>query len=135
MDCVFCKIISGSIPSAKVYEDDDVFAFLDIAPANKGHVLVIPRKHFKNMDDIPEKELSSLMLAVKRISKAVVEATGADGYNILNNNAAAAGQVVLHIHFHIIPRYKDDGIDLGWRHLEYAKDEAGELAKSISRFL
>lgn len=108
-DSIFTKILKGEIPSTKVYEDDSVFAILDINPVHKGHVLVIPKDEYKDIHDIPEELFAHLMVIVKRLAKAVKEATGADGINILMNNEAAAGQVIFHAHVHIVPRFAEDG--------------------------
>lgn len=107
-DCIFCKIIKKEVSASKLYEDKHAFAFLDISPANKGHTLVIPKKHYETIDKIPEKELGKVMNTVQKIAKALDKIS--DGVNIVQNNKSAAGQLVPHLHFHIIPRYKDDGI-------------------------
>jgi histidine triad (HIT) family protein len=108
-DCLFCKIISGKIPSNKVYEDDAVFAFLDIYPASEGHTLVAPKKHFSNFTDMNAEDVASLFEAARKITDAVEKAFSADGSNIGINNGEAAGQEVLHVHVHVIPRKKGDG--------------------------
>ena len=108
MDCLFCKIIKGEIPSSKVYEDERVFAFLDIGPINKGHTLVIPKKHVTNIFDIETEDLDALSEAVRKIAPAVKKALDADGVNIMSSNGEAAGQVIMHSHIHIIPRFKGD---------------------------
>ena len=110
--CVFCKIIDGSIPSSKVYEDDDVIAILDLSQAEKGHTLVIPKKHFSNILDIEDYEYLKVMNKAKDIAKAVVKAFNADGVNILNNCNEAAGQTVMHFHVHVIPRYNNDDLKI-----------------------
>ncbi|MBU1854521.1 MAG: HIT family protein, partial [Nanoarchaeota archaeon] len=104
-DCLFCKIVKGEISSAKVYEDDEFFAFLDIKPVNKGHTLVVPKHHCRNLLDFPKAEETDLMEFLKKVANAVVKAVGADGFNLGMNNEAAAGQVIFHAHFHIIPRF------------------------------
>ena len=108
MDCIFCKIVAGEIPSYKVYENEDVMAFLDIEPTSKGHTLIVPKKHFKNMEDIPVDELGKLMAGVKTVGTIVKEKFGAEGYNVMENNDPVAGQTISHIHYHIIPRASDD---------------------------
>jgi len=109
-DCLFCKIVKGEIPSKKVYEDENVIAFLDINPASKGHTLVVPKKHCLNIFDIDEEVLKNVITAVKKVATMIKEKLSADGINILQNNGQRAGQIVEHFHFHIIPRYKDDKI-------------------------
>jgi len=129
-DCIFCKIVRGEIPSSKVYEDENIFAFLDIAPVHKGHTLVIPKEHFETILDIPEEELKELILAVKKIAIAVEKSVGADGFVITMSNKKAAGQVVPHAHFHIIPRFEDDGLK-HWPKIEYKEGELEEYKNKI----
>ena len=112
--CIFCKIIKGKIPCTKIYEDKNVLAFLDISPVNKGHALVMPKKHFDTLMDVPDDLLCEAMKIVKKLSKAVMKAVKADGINISINNYKAAGQLVPHLHVHIIPRFKDDSLKLDW---------------------
>lgn len=130
MSCIFCKIIGGEIPSHKVYEDDKNLAFLDISPVNPGHILVIPKKHFSNMEEAPENDLCELMKAVKKVGRAMKDGLGADGYNINVNNDPVAGQIIPHLHFHIIPRTEGDGLKL-WAQSKYKEGEAEETAKKI----
>jgi histidine triad (HIT) family protein len=113
-NCVFCKIVKGEIPATKLYEDELTLSFLDINPASKGHSLVIPKKHYPTMLDIPEMELAELIKAVQKIGAAAMKATKADGFNIIQNNKEAAGQVVQHLHFHVVPRFKNDGLKLSF---------------------
>ena len=108
-DCLFCKIISGEIPSQKVYEDEDVLAFLDINPIAPGHVQLIPKAHFLNMAEASGESLRSLISVAPKIAKAICESLDYKGYNFTTNNGGVAGQEVMHLHFHIIPRKKDDG--------------------------
>jgi len=109
-DSIFTQIIKDKIPSSKVYEDDESIAFLDIHPVNKGHVLVVPKKQYRNIYDTPDEVLAHLMVVAKKLSCAIKEATKADGINIIMNNEPAAGQMVTdHVHLHIIPRHIGDG--------------------------
>lgn len=108
-DCLFCKIISGKIPSYKIYEDDAVFAFLDINPASEGHTLVAPKKHFSRFTDMNAGEVCSLFEVAREITAAVEKSSLAEGSNIGINNGEAAGQEVPHVHVHVIPRRKGDG--------------------------
>ncbi|MBU0472418.1 MAG: HIT family protein, partial [Nanoarchaeota archaeon] len=121
-DCLFCKIVKGEISSAKVYEDDEFFAFLDIKPVNKGHTLVVPKHHCRNLLDFPKAEETDLMEFLKKVANAVVKAVGADGFNLGMNNEAAAGQVIFHAHFHIIPRFKNDNLG-SWPHKDISEKE------------
>ena len=109
-DCVFCKIISGEFDSAKIYEDDDVFVFLDIKPFTKGHALVIPKAHTENVFDIPEDSLEKVMVVGKKVAQKIKEVLRADGIRLSQSNGKAAGQEVMHFHLHVIPRYADDGL-------------------------
>ncbi len=131
-ECIFCRIIKGEIPSNKVYEDEQVFAFLDIAPVNPGHTLVIPKKHYKNIEEIPEDLLSNLMSVVKKVGLGVKKGLPSEGYNIGLNNDPVAGQVVSHLHFHIIPRKSDDGLHL-WPGKEYQEGEATQILEKIRK--
>lgn len=112
MDCIFCKIIKGEIPSYKIYEDEKTYAFLDIACDSFGHTLVIPKKHCQNVLDCDDEYLHATITTVKKIAKHFVEDCGFDGVNILNASGESAQQTVFHLHFHIIPRKKEDGIDI-----------------------
>ena len=132
-NCIFCKIIKEEIPAEKIYEDDSTLAFLDISPVNKGHALVIPKEHHETITEIPEELLKNTISTVQKIAKAVENIS--DGINIMQNNKEIAGQVVPHVHFHIIPRLKDDGFKLNWRHTEYQKNEIKEFSKKIKSFL
>jgi histidine triad (HIT) family protein len=134
-ECIFCKIVAGEIPAACIYEDDAVFAFLDIGPVNKGHALVIPKMHFEKVDQCPAHILSSVAAQIGRIAKAVVGASACDGYNVLCNNGRVAGQVVEHVHFHIIPRFEGDDCLKGWPAKTYADGEMDEMLKAIQKKL
>ena len=107
--CIFCAIAAGEVPSFKVYEDDLVLAYLDINPFSRGHTLVIPKGHAAGILDVDDETLSALVLRVKKVAAHVKEVLGCDGFNILQNNGAAAGQTVPHLHFHIVPRRGEGG--------------------------
>lgn len=132
-DCIFCKIIKGDIPCAKIYEDKNVFSFLDIAPINFGHALVIPKKHYGMITNIPDKMLSNVVSVINKVATALSK--NSDGINIMQNNGRAAGQLVPHVHFHVIPRYKDDGFRFNWRSKKYEKGKIEELAEKIKSLL
>lgn len=134
-NCIFCKIIKGEIPCAKIFEDDKVFSFLDIAPANKGHTLIVTKNHYETLLDTPDEDLNDMMLKAKKIVRAMSSALGCDGFNILINNKKVAGQLVLHAHIHIIPRFKGDGIDLNWMPKKYNDKEIDEFKEKIKSFL
>lgn len=104
MDCIFCKIVKGEIPSYKIYEDENVLAFLDINPVSVGHTLIIPKNHTLDLETIEEEEINRIMICAKKISKLLMEKLGAQGYSLTQNNGIA--QEVKHYHLHIIPRYQ-----------------------------
>lgn len=119
-DCIFCKIVNNEIPSKIIFENDKILAFLDINPISKGHTIVITKNHYSTIESIPEEELSELFLSVKKISILIRKKLKIDGYNILLNNYRAAGQIIDHIHVHIIPRRTDDNLI----NLEIPKEQA-----------
>ena len=114
-DCVFCAIAAGEIPCFKVFEDDFALAYLDINPFSEGHTLVIPKAHTTGLLDTPEETLAALLARVKKVAAHLKSALGCDGFHILQNNGAAAGQTVGHIHFHIVPRRNGDPIEFANR--------------------
>jgi len=111
MDCVFCKIIAGGIPSRKIYEDEHAYAFLDIADDVDGHTLVIPKKHVVSIHDCDEETLAHLINTVQKVSKHYIDNCGYHGVNLLNASGEAAQQTIFHFHFHVIPRKSDDGVN------------------------
>jgi len=132
MDCVFCKIAAGELPSSRVYEDDEVVAFMDIGPLVKGHTLVVPKRHFDPITDAPDETLARVMAVVKKIVAAQLAGLGADGVNVHQSNGAVAGQVVPHLHFHVVPRFKDDRHTWNWRPRQYAdKSEMDSFGAKI----
>ncbi|MBX4188144.1 MAG: HIT family protein [Candidatus Doudnabacteria bacterium] len=133
-NCIFCKIINKEIPSSLIYEDDQALAFLSIRPISKGHTLVIPKVHSKDLLSTDEKDLVSTIVVVKKIAQAIVKATGAAGFNLGVNNGAHAGQEIFHLHFHIIPRYSNDGLK-PWPHLESEPKTGEDMAEEIKKFL
>ena len=108
-ECLFCRIVKGEIPAKKVYEDSDTFAFLDINPRNPGHTLVIPKKHYENLLEMPDKDAASLIQSVKKIAAMAMNGMKAQGVSISISNGQAAGQIVAHAHFHVIPRFLNEG--------------------------
>lgn len=130
-DCIFCKIIRGEIPCAQLYADDHVISFMDIGPVKRGHALVVPREHHATVFDMPAELGAHVMGAAQRVGRAIMAATGAEGLNIFQNNFAAAGQVVFHVHWHLTPRFSDDGLEL-WSQGQYGSmDEMLALAEAI----
>ncbi|WP_203364145.1 HIT family protein [Bacillus sp. REN10] len=137
-DCIFCKIINGDILSAKVYEDEHVYAFLDISQVTKGHTLVIPKVHKENVFELTSEQAAHLFEVVPKIANAIKKEFQAEGLNILNNNGAVAGQTVFHFHMHLIPRYgKNDGFHPIFQDHsgEYSKEEFQQIAQSIAQHL
>jgi histidine triad (HIT) family protein len=124
-DCVFCRIVRGELPCAKLYEDDEVLAFMDIAPIIKGHALVIPKHHIDPLTAVPEPLLGQVLRVVQRIAAAQMSGLRANGFNVHQSNGACAGQVVPHVHFHIIPRFEQDGHRWNWNAKTY--DSPAEL--------
>ncbi|MFD2630305.1 HIT family protein [Oceanobacillus kapialis] len=134
-DCIFCKIVNGDIPSAKVYEDEHVYAFLDISQVTKGHTLVIPKQHTKNIYETPPEIARELFERVPRIANAIKKTYNPIGMNLLNNNEKPADQSVFHLHIHIIPRYGEgDGYKSNWtvHSEEYTSDDLANIANEIS---
>lgn len=129
--CIFCKIVAGQVPVAKVYEDPVVLAFLDIGPISDGHTLLIPKQHFENLHDCPAEILCGVVSRLGKLAKAVISAVNADGYNILCNNGRPAGQVVNHLHFHIIPRRAHDGVFDRWPSYKYPSGKIEDIAGKV----
>ena len=113
-DCIFCKIAAGEIPSTTLYEDEDFRVIFDIAPASKGHAVMIPKVHAANLFELPEETAAKAALTAKKVGGAMMEVFGCDGLNVLQNNGEAAGQTVFHYHVHLIPRYQGDGVGIQW---------------------
>jgi len=113
-DCIFCKIAAGELPSTIVDEDERTIAFMDIAPATRGHALVIPREHSRDLLEVGPEDLKATILGAKRLAARARERLGADGVNLLNSCGAAAWQTVFHFHIHVIPRYEGDPLRLPW---------------------
>jgi len=126
--CIFCKIIKGDIPSFKLFENDKVFAFLDIQPLSKGHALVIPKYHGAKLTDIPDDSLVDILQVLKKIAIA----TGSENYNVLQNNGRAAHQEVDHVHFHLIPKPNEkEGLGIGWPAQKLEMDELKKLFEEV----
>lgn len=134
-DCLFCKIIDGDIPGAKVYEDEDVYAFLDISQVAKGHTLVVPKVHTTNIYDTPTDVAKELFARIPKIAQAIKDSYQAIGMNILVNNEAPSGQTIFHLHVHLIPKYKEDeGFTVNWQTNEqaYTPELLQEISEKIS---
>ena len=134
MDCIFCKIINNELPSSKVYEDENVLAFLDVNPVSKGHCLVIPKKHCKDIFDIPEKDLRQVIFVARKIAVAVEKGLNAKGVNVMHASRKEAQQSVFHFHIHVIPRYANDGLNT-WPKSNYNENNFQEVENKIKGFL
>ena len=134
-DCVFCKIVSGELPAAKIYEDEVTIAFLDVGPISDGHTLVIPKQHFERLHDCPAELIGQISSRLGKMAGAVSAAMNSDGYNLLCNNGRAAGQIVEHLHFHIIPRNAGDGLLNRWPSYTYEKEKIEAIAGKIRQNL
>lgn len=135
-NCIFCKIIKGELPSAKVFENEHVYAFLDLSQVTKGHTLIIPKTHTKNIYETPSNVASELFASVPVITNAIKKTYNAIGMNLLNNNEEAAGQEVFHLHIHLLPRYgKDDGFSAKWEthNDDYTPDDLQIIATEIKQ--
>jgi len=129
-DCIFCKIIKGEIPSFKIFENDKVFCFLDINPLSKGHTLVVPKEHHENIFDISLKDLKEIISTIKSLSNRMKKVLMAEGVNLFNASGVVAEQSVFHFHFHILPRYKNDGLEMNnWWQSKAQKADIEELKK------
>jgi len=135
MSTIFDKILAGEIPCHRVYEDEHVLAFLDIGPLSRGHMLVIPKERKAQMHELSDEAAAAMGRVLPRLARAVLAATGATAYNILQNNGAAASQVVEHVHFHIIPRYTSSGLGLVWNASRLESDEAERLIADLRKAL
>ncbi|MET0285304.1 MAG: HIT family protein [Polyangiales bacterium] len=135
-DTIFSKILRGEIPSHKVYEDDLVFAFLDIGPLSPGHLLVIPKQEVARVDQLSDESAAAIGRVLPRLARALMKVSGTEDYNILQNNGAPAHQAVFHVHFHIIPKYADGrGLGLVWKPTKLENDEAKKLVSELVKNL
>ncbi|HEX8856712.1 MAG TPA: HIT family protein [Thermoleophilaceae bacterium] len=130
-DCIFCKILEGELPSARIYEDEHTIAFLDINPWTRGHSLVVPRNHSRDLLDASDEDLAHVIAASKRVAGLLRDKLSADGINLLNSCGEAAWQTVFHLHMHVIPRYVDDPLRLPGRPQQTDPEELAELAEEI----
>ena len=130
-NCIFCKIANGVIPSATIYEDDKFRVILDLGPASKGHALILPKEHYADIYEIPEELAGEAYKLAVRLARKMTEALGCDGFNIVQNNKEVAGQTVFHFHMHLIPRYKDDHVGLGWKPGTLTEEVKQEILKKM----
>ena len=130
-DCLFCKIINGEIPSYGVYEDEKNFAFLDINPINKGHALVLPKNHVHKITDAEEEDIKALSIALKKVVKGIEDGIGVRNLNVFVNQGAYAGQVIPHLHFHVVPRHVGDGMKIEVPKINLSEKEFLDIAEKI----
>jgi histidine triad (HIT) family protein len=130
-DCIFCQIVAGELPAYKVHEDEHTLAFMDINPATRGHALVIPRRHARNLLEIAPEELSATVLAAQLLARRLTDRLGAEGVNLLNSCGSVAWQTVFHFHVHVIPRYSDDPMKLPWTPAPGDMDEIAATAQEL----
>lgn len=130
-NCIFCKIANGDIPSKTIYEDEDFRVLLDLGPATKGHALILPKNHYKNLYELPDETAAKVMVLAKKMAAQMTEKLGCDGFNLVQNNNEAAGQTVFHFHLHLIPRYKDDGQHILWKPTQPSEEELQEVKDII----
>ena len=131
-NCIFCKIVKGEIHSYKIYENNKAIAFLDLNPLAKGHALVIPKKHYKNIFEVDTESLQGIALAIKEVANLQSKKLGLDGLNIFQANKAIAGQTIFHLHFHLVPRYEGDSIN-AWPTSDYAGKNPKEVFKLLTK--
>ena len=130
-DCIFCKLANGEIPSKTIYEDDDFRVILDLGPATRGHALILPKDHFANLYELPDETAGKVMQLAKKMAAHMTEKLGCDGFNLVQNNGSTAGQTVFHFHLHLIPRYEDDGQEIGWKPGSPTQEELEEIKNAI----
>ncbi len=130
-DCIFCKLASGEIPSATLYEDEDFRVILDLSPASKGHALIIPKNHYRNLYDLDDELASKVLVLAKKMINRLTDVLGCDGYNIVQNNEEVAGQTVFHFHMHLIPRYKGDKVGIGWKMGKLSDADKEEILEKL----
>jgi histidine triad (HIT) family protein len=131
-DCIFCKIVAGELPATIVDEDERTIAFMDIAPATRGHVLVIPRTHTPDLRSVDAQDLQAVAMTAQRLASRITERLGADGVNLLNSSGASAWQTVFHFHIHVIPRYLDDPLRLPWKPVPGDPQEIAAAARELT---
>ena len=132
-DCIFCKLANGDIPTATLYEDDDFRVILDAGPASKGHALILPKEHYANLYELSEELAAKVLLVAKKVVTAMTEVLGCDGYNVLQNNGEAAGQTVFHFHMHLIPRYKEDDVNIKWKPGTLSEELKAEIVSKMNQ--
>lgn len=126
-NCIFCKIANGEIPAATIHEEEDFRVILDLGPASRGHALILPKNHFANIYELDEETTAKAFILAKKMVDKMTKALGCDGFNIVQNNGKSAGQTVFHFHIHLIPRYENDSVGLGWESGKITEEELENL--------
>ena len=134
-NCIFCKIANGEIPSATLYEDEEFRVILDLGPATKGHALILPKSHYKNLYELPDATAADVMKLAKKMAAQMTEKLGCDGFNLVQNNNEVAGQTVFHFHMHIIPRIKGDTVNVGWVPGTADNDTIASIVEKVTPYL
>ena len=132
-NCIFCKLANGVFPTNSIYEDEDFNVILDLGPATKGHALILPKDHYKNLYELPEDTAADVMKLAKKMAVEMTEKLGADGFNLVQNNNEIAGQTVFHFHMHLIPRYNDDAQKIAWAPGKSSAEELAEIKEALTR--
>ena len=130
-NCIFCKLAGGEIPTATLYEDEDFRVILDANPAAKGHALIIPKEHYANLYELDDELAGKVLVLAKKMITKLTDILGCDGYNIVQNNGEAAGQTVFHVHMHLIPRFKDDGVGVTWKMGELTEEDKNDILSKM----
>ena len=131
-DCIFCKLANGVFATRSIYEDEDFNVILDLAPATKGHALILPKQHADNIYDLPDDTAAKVFVLAKKLAQKMTERLGCEGFNIVQNNGTVAGQTVFHFHLHLIPRYADDQQKIGWDPQEMSAEELDKIKEMLS---
>lgn len=131
-DCIFCKLANGIYPTNSIYEDENFNVILDAGPATKGHALILPKEHYANLFELPDETAAKVMVLAKKMATHMKEKLNCDGFNLVQNNGPCAGQTVFHFHYHLIPRYEDDGQNILWEPRTVKEEDQKELCKLLS---
>ena len=132
-NCIFCKLANGVIPTNSIYEDENFNVILDMSPATKGHALILPKEHYKNLYELPEDTAADVMKLAKKMAAKMTEKLNADGFNLVQNNNEVAGQTVFHFHMHLIPRYENDAQKIGWTPTSPTSEELSEVKNTLTK--
>lgn len=131
-DCIFCKLANGVIPTNSIYEDEEFNVILDLAPATRGHALILPKAHADNLYQLPDDTAAKVLVLAKKLATSMTEKLSCDGFNVVQNNGSVAGQTVFHFHMHLIPRYEDDNQRIGWKPLEVSAETLVEIKNTLA---